>query len=93
MNSTRGDYDSGDDFVLEYGDLKFTFNERDFEERCEQASVRLNFVESGLSPEEREDLVNLVVNGDIETAMSSLGDHVRDCWPELSGPGDRSLVH
>jgi hypothetical protein len=53
MKSTRGDYESGDDFVLEYGDLKFTFNERDFEERCEQASVRLNFVESGLSPEER----------------------------------------
>jgi len=30
----RGNYSSGDDFVLEYGDLRFTFNERDFRERC-----------------------------------------------------------
>jgi hypothetical protein len=93
MTHERGDYDSGDDFVLEYGDLKFTFNERDFEERCEQASVRLGFVESSLSPEEREDLVNLVVNGEISSPASALGDHVNDCWAELSGPGDRSLVH
>ena len=25
---TRGNYDSGEDFVLEYGELRFTFNER-----------------------------------------------------------------
>ena len=89
MKSTRGDYESGDDFVLEYGDLKFTFNERDFEERCEQASVRLNFVESGLSPEEREDLVNLVVNGDIDTAMSSLGDQGARKLNSAPRPADR----
>src|SRR3954469_25581437 len=26
----RGNYDSGEDFVLEYGEHRFTFNERDF---------------------------------------------------------------
>ena len=34
----RGNYSSGEDFVLEYGELRFTFNERDFRERCEQAA-------------------------------------------------------
>ncbi|MCX6389868.1 MAG: hypothetical protein NT122_04430 [Solirubrobacterales bacterium] len=46
MTIDRGDYDSGDEFVLEYGDLRFTFNERDFEERCEQAASKLGFVAS-----------------------------------------------
>jgi hypothetical protein len=30
----RENYDSGEDFVLEYGELRFTFNEVDFSERC-----------------------------------------------------------
>jgi len=34
MKSTRrGNYESGSDYVLEYGELRFTFNERDFTER------------------------------------------------------------
>ena len=24
---------------------------------------------------------------------SGLGEHVKDCWPELVGPAERSLVH
>jgi hypothetical protein len=93
MNKTRGDYDSGDEFVLEYGDLRFTFNERDFEERCEQAAVRLGFVGTGLESGEREDLVNLVVNGEVAQPASDLGEHVNECWSDLTGPADRSLVH
>lgn len=93
MTEKRGDYDSGDEFVLEYGELRFTFNERDFEERCEQAAVRLGFVGTGLGDQEREDLVNLVVNGEVSQPASDLGDHVNEFWPELVGPADRSLVH
>jgi hypothetical protein len=94
MDKTRrGNYDSGQDFVLEYGELRFTFNERDFSERCEQAAVKLGFVGGRLSEHELEDLVNLVVNGEIHDAASALGEHVNDCWPELVGPADRSLVH
>jgi len=89
----RGNYDSGEDFVLEYGELRFTFNERDFAERCEQAARRLGFVAGRLEVGELEDLVNLAVNGEIHEPASGLGEHVNDCWPELVGPSDRSLVH
>jgi hypothetical protein len=91
--STRGNYDSGEDFVLEYGELRFTFNERDFGERCEQAARKLGFVEGTLEEVELDDLVNLAVNGEIHEPASALGEHVNDCWPELVGPADRSLVH
>ena len=90
---TRGNYDSGEDFVLEYGELRFTFNERDFSERCEQAGRKLGFVRVTLDEGELEDLVNLAVNGEIQEPASALGEHVNDCWPELVGPADRSLVH
>jgi hypothetical protein len=94
MDTTRrGNYDSGEDFVLEYGELRFTFNERDFTERCEQAAVKLGFVSGRLAESELEDLVNLAVNGEINEPASALGEHVNDCWPELVGPSDRSLVH
>ena len=89
----RGNYDSGQDYVLEYGDLRFTFNERDFSERVEQAARKLGFVGGRLDPTELEDLVNLAVNGEIQDPASALGEHVNDCWPELVGPADRSLVH
>ena len=92
--SRRGNYNSGDDFVLEYGELRFTFNERDFTERCEQAALKLGFVDGRLEDDdEREDLVNLVVNGEVHDPASALGEHVNDCWPELVGPAERSLVH
>ena len=94
MDTTRrGNYDSGEDFVLEYGELRFTFNETDFSERCEQAALRLGFVGGRLEDHEIEDLVNLAVNGEIQDPASALGEHVNDCWPELVGPSDRSLVH
>jgi len=89
----RGNYDSGEDFVLEYGELRFTFNEEDFAERCEQAAIKLGFVGGRLGEEELEDLVNLAVNGEIIDPASGLGEHVNDCWPELVGPAERSLVH
>jgi hypothetical protein len=91
--SRRGNYDSGEDFVLEYGELRFTFNEADFAERCEQAALKLGFVGGRLGQAELEDLVNLAVNGEIVDPASALGAHVNDCWPELVGPAERSLVH
>jgi hypothetical protein len=86
----RGNYDSGQDYVLEYGELRFTFNEEDF---SEQAARKLGFVRARLESTELEDLVNLAVNGEIQDPASALGEHVNDCWPELVGPADRSLVH
>jgi len=89
----RGNYNSGEDFVLEYGELRFTFNEDDFRERCEQAAVRLGFVDGRLEESELEDLVNLAVNGEIQDPASALGDHVCDRWGDLIGPAEQSLVH
>ena len=85
----RGNYESGADYVLEYGELRFTFNERDFTERVEQAAVKLGFVGGPLEYDEREDLVNLAVNGEVTDPHSSLGDHVVDRWGELHGPSER----
>jgi hypothetical protein len=53
----RGNYESGSDYVLEYGELRFAFNEEDFAQRVEQAAVKLRFVDQGLSGEELDDLV------------------------------------
>jgi hypothetical protein len=89
----RENYDSGEHFVLEYGELRFTFNETDFSERCEQAALKLGFVGGRLGEAELEDLVNLAVNGEIIEPASELGEHVNECWPELIGPAERSLVH
>src|SRR6266487_3370 len=91
--SRRGNYDSGEDFVLEYGELRFTFHEGDFFGRCEQAANKVGFGGGRLGEEELEDLVNLAVNGEISDPASALGEHVNDCWPELIGPAERSLVH
>src|ERR1700720_1784430 len=88
--SRRGNYDSGEDFVLEYGELRFTFNEEDFSGRCEQAAIKVGCVGGRLGDEELEDLVNLAVNGEISDPASALGEHVNDCWPELVGPADQS---
>ena len=93
-NTTRrGNYESGSDYVLEYGELRFTFNERDFTERVEQAAIKLGFIDAPLEELEREDLVNLAVNGEVTDAHSTLGEHIVECWRDLHGPSDRSLVH
>ena len=94
MDTTRrGNYESGSDYVLEYGELRFTFNEHDFTERVEQAAMKLGFVDAPLGAAEREDLVNLAVNGEVPEPQSELGQHVNGCWGDLHGPSERSLVH
>ena len=89
----RGNYESGSDYVLEYGELRFSFNEQDFAQRVEQAAVKLDFVEHGLAADELQDLLELAVNGEIREPSSTLGEHINDHWTELVGPANRSLVH
>ena len=76
----RGNYESGSDYVLEYGELRFAFNEEDFAQRVEQAAVKLRFVDQGLS-------------GEIAEPSSRLGEHINENWEDLVGPSNRSLVH
>ena len=66
---------------------------RSFAERVEQSARKLGFVGGRLGGNELEDLVNLTVNGEVQDPASALGEHVNDCWPDLVGPADRSLVH
>jgi hypothetical protein len=89
----RGNYESGSDYVLEYGELRFSFNEQDFAQRVEQAAVKLDFVDQGLIAEELQDLLELAVNGEIGEPSSPLGEHVNENWEDLVGPSNRSLVH
>ena len=89
----RGNYESGSDYVLEYGELRFAFNEHDFAQRVEQAAVKLHFVDQGLDRDELEDLLELAVNGEIREPSSPLGAHVNERWEELVGPSNKSLVH
>jgi hypothetical protein len=89
----RGNYESGSDYVLEYGELRFAFNEDDFGQRVEQAAVKLGFVQQGLSQEELNDLLDLAVNGEIPEPHSGLGEHINENWEDLVGPANRSLVH
>jgi hypothetical protein len=93
-NTTRrGNYESGSDYVLEYGELRFSFNERDFAERVEQAAVKLDFVDPGLQGSEVQDLLELAVDGEITEALSPLGEHVRENWGELTESAGHGLVH
>jgi hypothetical protein len=89
----RGNYESGSDYVLEYGELRFSFNEGDFSQRVEQAAVKLDFVDQGLEGDELHDLLELAVNGEIREPTSPLGEHINEHWTELVGPANRSLVH
>jgi len=89
----RGNYESGSDYVLEYGELRFSFNEQDFAQRVEQAAVKLNFIKPGLGGAELHDLVELAVNGEIRETASALGEHVVANWSELADGSGRSLVH
>ena len=89
----RGNYESGSDYVLEYGELRFSFNEQDFAQRVEQAAVKLDFVHQGLDEHELEDLLELAVNGEIREPCSPLGEHVNEHWDDLVGPSNKSLVH
>ena len=84
----RGNYESGSDYVLEYGELRFSFNEQDFAERVEQAAVKLDFVAPGLGGDELHDLLELVVTGEIPEPTSALGEHVNENWTELVGPSN-----
>lgn len=89
----RKNYDSGSDYVLEYGELRFSFNENDFVQRVEEAARKLSFVDSCLADDELTDLLCLVINGEIREPTSALGEHVNSRWDRLVGPADRSLVH
>ena len=87
-------YESGDDYVVQFLGYRFAFNAEDFEERVIGAAVKLRLVESNdLDEEEAADLVELTADQRIEEARSELGRYLVRHWEALAAVGGESLVY
>jgi hypothetical protein len=72
-----GNYDSGDDYVVEFLGYRFSFNTEDFEQRVTAAAVKLGLLEGNeLDDDETADLVELVERDAIEEPRSALGRYL-----------------
>ena len=87
-------YESGDDYVVEFLGYRFSFNAEDFEQRVTAAAVKLGLIGGNeLDDDETADLVELVELGAIEEARSPLGRYLLRRWDEVSLVGGESLVY
>ena len=87
-------YSSGDDIVVEFLRLRFSFNHADFAERVCAAAYRLGLVDDNeLDDEETDDLVELTADGLIEEPRSELGRYLVRHWERLSLVEGESLVY
>ena len=50
-------------------------------------------MDGALGDDEREDLVNLAVNGEVPSPTPSSASTSTSAGPDLNGPSERSLVH
>ena len=90
----RGNYSSGDDYLVEFLGYSFSFNAEDFEQRVTAAAVRLGLLEvNELDDDETADLVELVERDAIEAPRSELGRYLVRHWEELSLVDGESLVY
>jgi hypothetical protein len=89
-----GNYDSGDDYVVEYIGYRFSFNAEDFGQRVTAAAVKLGLLaENELDDDETADLVELVERDAIEAPRSQLGRYLVRHWDEISLVQGESLVN
>src|SRR6185437_7147257 len=87
-------YSSGDDVVVEFLRLRFSFNSADFAQRVSAAAFRLGLVEDNeLDDDETEDLVELTADGLIEEPRSALGAYLVRHWERLALVDGESLVY
>ena len=95
MDTTRrGNYESGADYVLEYGELRFTFNERDFTERVEQAAIRLGVRRrAARGPGARGPRQPGRQRRGLRARLRARRAHQRPAGRASTRPSDRSLVH
>ena len=87
-------YDSGDDFLIEFLGYRFGFNAIDFEQRVSGATLRLGLID-GTELEEAAlaDLVELTSEGSIQKPRSPLGRYVVSSWDRVSLLDGESLVY
>jgi len=89
-----GNYDSGDDYVVEFLGYRFSFNAEDFEQRVTAAAVKLGLLGGNeLDDDETADLVELVERDAIEEPRSALGRYLVRRWDEVSLVDGESLVY
>ncbi len=94
MASGGLNYESGDDYVLEFLGYRFGFCSEDFEERVVGAAVRLGLIDSSaLDEDEVLDLVELAADGRIVAPRSGLGQYVVRHWERVGLNGGESLVY
>ena len=87
-------YDSGDDYVVEFLGSRFSFNAEDFAQRVTAAAVKLGLLEGNeLDGDETADLVELVERDSIELPRSGLGRYLVRHWSDVSLVGGESLVY
>jgi hypothetical protein len=87
-------YSSGDDVVLEFLRLRFSFNNADFAQRVSAAAYALGLVdENELDEDETADLFELTADGLIEEPRSELGRYLVRHWERLSLVDGESLVY
>ena len=89
-------YRSGNDYVVEFLDYRFSFGSNDFEERVTAAAVRLELVGGNdLGTDETADLVELAASpiGQISEPRSELGRYLIDNWERISLVNGESLVY
>ena len=87
-------YSSGEDVVVEFLNLRFSFNTDDFAQRVSAAAYKLGIVdENDLDLDETEDLVELTADGLIEDPRSELGRYLVRHWERLSLVDGESLVY
>ena len=91
---SEANYESGDDYVVQFLGYRFAFNADDFEERVTAAAVRLGLVGGNdLDEDEAADLVELTSDQRIEEARSELGRYLVRHWEALAAVGGESLVY
>ena len=92
--ATEANYESGEDYVVEFDRFRFGFNSSDFEERVTAAAVKLGLVaDNELDEDETADLVELVERDGIDEARSGLGRYLVRHWERVSLVGGESLVY
>lgn len=94
MRAGELNYESGDDYVVEFLGYRFGFGERDFEERVTAAAVRLGLIGSNdVDATEVADLVELAADGRIVEPRSGLGHYVVRHWERIALVDGESLVY
>jgi hypothetical protein len=90
----EANYNSGDDYLVEFLGYSFSFNAFDFEQRITAAAVKLGLIPGNeLDDDETADLVELVEHDSIEEPRSSLGRYLIRRWDEVSLVDGESLVY